>query len=291
MLFLLMLWNKEGSPFMACLCSVCLGILTLQRGISLLLGTVLGCFALSAFKNKNGILSAAAFMIIPFCVLMPWFVRNMTVYKEPVLVSSHEGLALYLSNNQHIDPVKEPYAFMEIILNEDYNTLIPELEKKYRRQDGKKFTFPRAEGTLIVSWYEYSEAYKKEVFRYVMKKPLHFMKNILLKTWNQFWLVQNSTGVAVKPFKSRKAFWVMHRIILFGGLLGLLVVAAWGRSRGHALIGVIFLYFSCIISLGTLDPSGRYNMYLKLFLMFFLAAGIDIGMQKYREWPSRHSVA
>jgi hypothetical protein len=244
------------------------------------LGPVLGIFALLVFKRRDKVISALFFFIVPYCVIAPWLARNLAVYEEPILVSSNAGIALHFANRINLDPIKTPYVIWGMFQNENHNVLIPEIEKKYRKQDGKIYPFYNIKGTLKVSWYEYSNAYSKEVLSYIFNHPVHFTKNFILKTFNQFWLVRSSARKAVHILKSKIVFRLLQRFFLFGGAIGFLVLLLWKRNRNFALIAAIFMYYSIITAFFPIVTSGRYTLYLKLFLIIFLSSGLDIMVSK-----------
>ncbi len=281
LLLFLSYWIKTKSAWWAFFSAFMVGCLTLQRSISLGLPVFLFLLALYSVKKKSAI-HLLIFLCVPFCVIVPWFVRNLVVYREPILVGSVEGIAFYVSNNRKLDPLKVPYAFFEILTNKNYNVFVPHIEKQYRRPDGKKFA-TNNEGTLLVSWYKYSEAYKKEALTYIKHHPMHFFKNIALKTWNQFWLVQDLPKKAVRCFDNKLTFWILHRILLLGGFLGFFIVLAWHRKKEYLPVITLFIYYAVILSLSTLDPSGRYNIYLKLFLIIFFACGCNLVLLRFTE--------
>ncbi|MCM8787139.1 MAG: hypothetical protein NC935_03700 [Candidatus Omnitrophica bacterium] len=277
---LLICWAKTGRTRWAWASAILIGCLTLQRSLSLLLPFVIAALSLYIAKGRQKLFHTLIFLLVPYCVISPWFARNLAIYGEPILVGSLDGIAFYAANNIKLDPLKTPYVFFEILKNPDYNIYVPSIEKKYRKNDGKKF-ITNNEGTLMVSWYQYSEAYKIEAFNYIRKHPIHFLKNLLFKTWNQFWLVQDLPKKAVRFFDDRKKFLFLHRILLLGGGLGFLILFSQARRKEYLLIIVMFTYFSVILSLNTLDPSGRYNIYLKLFLIIFFSCGCNIILLKY----------
>jgi len=273
-------WIKTDRKLWALISAIMIGFLILQRSITLALPVFLFAFSLYALKKRKALRDAFLFLCVPMFVMAPWSIRNLIIYGEPVLVGSLDGIALYISNNIKLDPIKAPYAFFEVLSNPDYDWKVSHIEKKYRRNDTKKFV-TNNEGTLLVSWYKYSEAYKKEAFKYIMQHPGHFFKNLILKTWNQFWLVQDLPRKAVHFFDNKKVFYALHRILLFGGIAGLLIVLLTHRKKEFGPIILLFFYYSTILSLGTLDPSGRYNVYLKVFLIIFLACGCNIVILRF----------
>ena len=276
LLFLLILWAKEGNTRIALYASIVLGLLCLQRGNALLMGPCLAITALLYFRNKRGIVSAIVFSFFPFCIIAPWLIRNMIVYGEPVIISSHQGIMLYISNNIHLKPLQEPYAEIVNVLeyqNKDYPYLVPEIEEKCRVYDEKKANICR---DLKVSWFAYSRAYNKVFLSYIVQHPVHFIKNLALKTYNQFWLIQNVTRIAVGFFRSESVFAVLHRGILFGGLMGFIIMLVWLKNRKIYIITVMFFYFILTGALFLLTLDGRYNLYLKLFLMLYCAGGCSL---------------
>jgi 4-amino-4-deoxy-L-arabinose transferase-like glycosyltransferase len=277
LLFLLILWAKRGSNKMALWLSVLLGLLCLQRGTALLLGPCLAIVSLLCFRNKRGLMSAIIFALVPFCVISPWVIRNLAVHGEPIIISSNDGIVFHLSNHIHLNPLKDPYVFNNTIKafteNKEYIYLVPEIEEKYRVYDENKANICR---DYKVSNYVYSKAYNKVFLSYVAQHPVHFIKNLALKIYNQFWLIQNPTRIAVGVFRSNRAFTVLHRVILFGGCIGLIIMLAKFKNREALVIALVFLYFILIGSLVTLTVDGRYNLYLKLFLMLYCAGGCTI---------------
>jgi len=276
-IFLLILWAKQGSGRIALCTSMLLGLLCLQRGTALLLGPSLAIAALLFFRNKRGFVSAVFFSIVPLCVIAPWFFRNLIVYGEPVIISSNTGVVFHISNNIHLNPLKEPYAFTNVFRsiseNKDPSYIVPEIEQKYRMYDAEKAYINR---DLKTSWYVYSKPYSRFFLSYVAQHPLHFVKNLALKTYNQFWLIQKPTRISVPIFRSMIAFGILHRLLLVGGCVGLVLLLRRKKTVEMYIVLAVFMYFIVIGSLFTLTLDGRYNLYLKLFLMLYCGGALSV---------------
>ena len=281
LLYLLLFWNKNPKPFNAFVASLCLGLLTLQRGNSLLLGPALALFALFAFKETRTRFCALIFLIVPFFVLLPWLARNLEKYQEPILVCSIAGLQLHLGNRLNYSPIKTPYIFKEMNENKNHNVLIPEIEEKCRAKDGNPGPYNFI-GTLKTTGYKYSSMYQKAALSYIFNHPIHSLKNYALKMFNQFYLIQDGKRIAVPFLNYKRVYRLLHRIILFGGFAGLFLLLVWGMSRDLYLIATVFAYYAGTGALFSLSMDGRFNLYLKLFLMIFLASGFDLLFHKIK---------
>ncbi len=299
-------WNRDYRPAKAFATALILGLITLQRSVTMLLGPWLGLFILPFLRinKKNIINSALVFVFAPTVVLLPWLVRNVLVYGEPVLTSSHGGQALYMSNRLNYDPLKMPYVYDAVMASKENDMLIPEIEEKYRVQDGTNYCLSTGlvSGSLTVSWYTYSNAYGKEALQYMVQHPSHFLKNVVLKAYNQFWLVQHKAMTAVlywtldsigllpqqvpleKTYGALKLIsYIIKRSVLLGGIAGLLVLLLWHRTRLFFLVFIIFLYYSSLQAVHGIGSSGRIGLYHNLCFIIFFCAGLDVLIARLRK--------
>jgi len=276
-MLLLLRWWQRPEAVRAASAALALGLLNLQRVNGLLLGPV---FAVAALVRggRRGAASAATFLLLPLLVLLPWFVRNLLVYGEPILVNSNAGVHLHMSNNLQLDAGATPYLDAAIT-NKD--VVFPhEIESWYRNSLGRlrrKFTY-----------YDYSQRYQRVFLAYVREHPLHFLRNYAIKFWNQLALVQDAPRQSVRLFGSW-LFLVYDRVLLLGGLLGL----GLGLLRRRGEIVALALGFGlqlAVGALGILERDGRYNAHLKLYLVWFLAYAVAEVLRSRREQLTQHGV-
>ena len=286
LLWILLVWNDNPKPIYAVAAALCLGLLNLQRGNTLLLSPVIALYALCAFKKeRRSYFSAFIFAVIPFCVLLPWLARNLAVYGDPILVFSHTGIQLHVANRLNYSPIKTPYVFDYMAENENHGVFsIPEIEKKCRAQDGESLPY-NTKGSLTVTGYRYANLYQKAALIYIINHPVHFFKNYILKMFNQFYLVQDITRIAVPFLSNQKVFWIFDRMILIGGLSGLFFLMKGVRKKGLYVMVIIFAYFALTGALFTLSLDGRFNLFLKFFLILFMSLGSAQFFLQFKKHP------
>lgn len=260
-LLLLLRWQARPLAVHAASASLALGLLNLQRVNALLLGPVFAGVALLRLGVRRGIASAAVFLFLPFLVLLPWLVRNLLRYDEPILVNSNAGVHLFVANNIGLDALRTPYLD-DAIAQQPFPS---EIERWYRNQQGhlrRKFTY-----------YDYSERYMKLFRAYVREHPWHFLRNYAIKLVNQFVLIQDAPKESVGLFKLPGTYWLLDRAILFGGFAGL-GVGLLRRRPEFMTVALPFALQALMGGLSILERDGRYNAHLKLFLVLFLAYGV-----------------
>lgn len=259
-LLLLVRWWERPTAVRAASASLALGLLNLQRVNALFLGPVFAVAALLRAAVRRGAASAAVFAALPLLVLLPWLLRNLLLYDEPILVNSNAGVHLHMANNAGLDAARTPY--IDEAIAEGPGPFVPEIERWYRNQQGKlrqKFTY-----------YDYSQRYLKLFRSYLREQPLHFLRNYAIKLVNQFALVQDAPKESVALFALPGVFWAFDRALLLGGFLGLGVGLL--RRRGEiAALALPFALQALMGGLSILERDGRYNVHLKLFLVLFLA--------------------
>jgi hypothetical protein len=266
LVLLLVRWADTPRVGLAVAASLCLGLLNLQRANALLLGPTLAVFALVTLRRR-GLTAAGAFLMVPVLVLVPWLARNLKRYGEPIWVNSNAGAHLYLANHPGLDPRVTPYLEQIMARGEG---LVPRLEKRLRSPEGR----------LQVTYYRYSGFYGVRFREYVREQPLHFARNLAIKFVNQFVLVQDTARAAWPVFNSEPTYRVLHRVVLVGGLLGVVITLVRRPTRAVALCAVMFAYFAATGALSILVQDGRYSVTLKFFLLLFLATGVASALRR-----------
>jgi hypothetical protein len=260
LLYLLSRWAESVHVRWALAVGVCLGALHLLRVNGLYLGPLLALFAV-ATAGRRGLGSAAAMLIVPVLVVLPWTARNWIVYKEPILLGSHVGMNVHLANHLTLDPLATP-CYEDVMAKEVDGPLLPEIEHRYRKVMGR----------LRVSYYEYSAAYM-DVFRsYVRHHPWHFLRNYAIKLAQQFYLLRDDTRVAL-PGLGERGYRRLHWVVLAGGLAGIAAIARLGRAPGLRAFLLVFAYFTATSGLAIQSIDGRYALNLKLLLLVAMVLG------------------
>ncbi len=80
-----------------------IGVFALNRPNALLWGAVLAVALLLTFRSRRGVVQAAALAIGLALAVAPATLRNLAVAGEPVLLTSHGGLNLYIGNHAEAD--------------------------------------------------------------------------------------------------------------------------------------------------------------------------------------------
>ncbi|MEO8362395.1 MAG: hypothetical protein ABI672_20375, partial [Vicinamibacteria bacterium] len=247
--------DKSSLPLTA-LAAFCLGCLHLQRINAAPAGIVLAV-AWLIYSRGRAWKHAALLGIVPFLVLVPWLMRNLAVYNEPIWVNSNAGVHLWLANHPGLDAAATPY------IEDQRSALIPEIEA--RLHDGN--------GRLTVTYYEYSRIYEAKMWEYARAQPMHFVRNLVIKFFNQFTKVQTGPRIAWLRWNSEENYTLIQRTVLVLGLIGLAAFVSLNRRVSGFAIVIMFLVFSGTGSISILSMDGRYAVHLKLFLVLFIALG------------------
>ena len=246
--------------------ATCLGVTNLQRPNALHLGVLIAASIVCWSRIGRRATLASVFLFVPYLVLVPWLLRNWVTYHEPILISSNVGLNLYIGNNRRLDPLRTPYCEDVIARRED---VAEDLEQAFRGPDGR----------LTTTYYRYSQAYMDRIKEYVRSAPLHFVKNTAIKLAQEFYLPDETTSVSVPFLRPRWAFLSLHWLLLSGGILGFAMLLRFRRSPCLSMVSVSFAYFALTTATFIASRDGRYTLNLKLFLILFLGAGLDVAVR------------
>jgi uncharacterized membrane protein (DUF4010 family) len=93
-------------------------------------------------------------------------------------------------------------------------------------------------------------------------------------------LVQDTARAAWPAFNSEATYRVLHRVVLIGGFLGMVITLVRRPTRPVVLCAVMFAYFAATGALSILVQDGRYNVTLKFFLLLFLATGVASALRR-----------
>jgi 4-amino-4-deoxy-L-arabinose transferase-like glycosyltransferase len=256
-LFLLTRAVESGSTRMTLLAALALGALHLQRINAAPAGLALaGAWLL--YSRGRAWRNAAVLAIVPFLVLVPWLMRNLAVYDEPIWVNSNAGVHLYLANNPKLDAAKHPY------IEEQRGALIPEIEARLHDANGR----------LTVTYYEYSRIYEKKMWEYARAQPMHFLRNCAHKFINQFTVWPTIPRAAWLKYGTERAYLNVQRAVLGLAAMGLLLMLVARPTPPAAVLILMFLVFSATGTMSILSTDGRYGVHLKIFLTFFIALGV-----------------
>jgi hypothetical protein len=258
MVFLTLLTRaiEHSSEATTALAALCLGALHLQRINAAPAGLILAAAWLILSRGRawrHALLLGA----IPFLVLVPWLLRNLAVYNEPIWVNSNAGVHLWLANHPKLDAALTPY------IEDQRGALIPEIEAALHDQNGR----------LKVTYYEYSRIYEKKMWEYARAQPLHFLRNCAIKFVNQFTKVQTTPRAGWLRWNSEENYTRIQRAVLFLGLIGLGAFLVFDRRPAGLAVVLMFLVFAATGSISILSMDGRYGVHLKLFLVLFLSLG------------------
>ena len=262
---------ERPSLFLTLAAALSLGALHLQRINAAPAGVILA-LAWLLYSRGRAWKQALILGVVPFLVLVPWLVRNLAVYGEPIWVNSNAGVHLWLANHPGLDAAATPY------IEDQRGALIPEIEAALHDENGR----------LKVTYYEYSRIYEKKMWEYARAQPLHFLGNCAIKFVNQFVQVQTTPRVAWLRWNSPQNYTLIQRTVLALGLMGLLAFLALQRSAAGFAVVLMFLVFSATGSISILSVDGRYGVHLKLFLALFFGMGAGAC---WSVWTSRRGPA
>lgn len=245
---------------------ILLGLLTLQRPLTLLLAPCLGAAFWFSQANRKAI---ALLVILPYLIMTPWLVRNLRVYHEPIWVSSNGGILLYLFNRPAYDPWREPF-YEDVLPTQAATVYNPDLEARLRDANGK----------LRVSYYAYSQQYEKVLLQQIASQPLRFLRNYSLKFLNQFRLHER-----VNLLYNPDSLWMaILRVAVF--LLGLLGVIRSLRRRTQIALLATLAYFALFGALFHLTDDGRMTLGLQTLLLVFGGLGVATTPRSSKTAPS-----
>ncbi len=261
-LALLLRWVERPSAGRALVAAFALGLIHLQRPNALYLGPLLAAFALAWLGRPRGMPAAAILLVIPYLVPVPWLLHNLRAWGEPVYLNNTVGLNFYLANHKGLDPLATP-CVEEVLARKPNGPFLPEIESRFRKVKGR----------LRTTYYPYSNAYGEAALHQIRAQPLHFLRNYGIKLVQQFTLLRDDTGRAVRFFAERARYAALHWSLLVGGLSGALALGLGRRTPERLLFLTVFLYFALTHALSISSLDGRYALNLKLFLVMSLAAG------------------
>lgn len=266
-LYLLLRYIDAPRTGLAAAAGLALGCSHLLRPNAVLLGPLLAV-ALLAWQGRKRRADALWLLALPLALMVPWLVRNLLVYREPILLSSNVGIHLYLANNPGLNLAKTPC--MEQVLFEK-SSFIPELEKKYRKVKGR----------LRVTYYEYSNAYGAALRAYVFERPLQFARNYLLKLASLFVLSPGNPRGATPLFRdSAAAYRWLHLVTVGAGLLGVPALLVWRRTPQAGLVVLVLGYLAATGALSMPSNDGRYGLLLKPVLLALGCAGAEVALRR-----------
>jgi hypothetical protein len=270
-LALLLRWVERPGAGRALVAAFALGLIHLQRPNALHLGPVLAGFALAWPGRRRGMPSAAILLAIPYLVPVPWLIHNLRAWGEPVYLNNTVGLNVYLANHAGLDPLATA-CVEEVLAKKPNGPFLSEIETRFRKVKGR----------LRTTYYPYSNAYGEAAFAYIREEPLHFLRNYAIKLVQQFVLLRDDTGRAVRFFAERGRYAALHWMLFAGGLAGTLALCLRPRSAERLLFLTVFLYFALTHALSISSLDGRYALNLKLFLVVSLAAGVGLAIERAR---------
>jgi len=257
-LWLLLKWLEKPGTISAAALAVMLGGLHLMRPNGFFLGPLLAVFLVQTFSWKKARVWAVIWITVPYLVLVPWMLHNVQKHDDAVWVSSNGGILFYFVNRLEYNPLREPY-YEQVAFG-------PHADRLY--DPGVDAKNSRGETT----YHRMSKHYFAKSFAYMGHHPLHFMKNVFIRTWNQFVLPQEITRVALPGvFASAYFFLLVHRLLLATGLFGVAVALLTKPNLKTRALLWIFGYYTVFAALFHLTGDGRMNLFLKLFLAIFSA--------------------
>ena len=242
-----------------------LGLVCFQRGNPMLLAPAFAICAPLMWGWKRGWKAGLAFGLLPMLILLPWRQFNMERHGDPVWVSSNSGIAFHFDNRIDLDPLATKHF-------EDMGTtpLLPEIEAQFRQENGK----------LNATYFRYAQAYLAHGKAYIFANPAHFLKNYLIKFWNQFTVVPTEATHSVSVLRSPLAWKGMHHLLLLLGIAGCVMMLIKARDRRCILMLALFAYFAVFGALFHITRDGRMTLALKVYLMLFAAWFIDWGVSR-----------
>ena len=223
-------WYGEhcSKPVRAILSGMLFGAATYFRPIGLLLPIVLLFADITNWqKFRSRLPMAALAMIVALATITPWSVRNFKVFGHPVLLTSSDGLNLWMGNNPKATGFYMAPPADTAMLNEyDQNKILGERAKKYIIAEPAAF-----------------------VIRTIKKVVLLHVGETIAVYWNTEGIQQRFGGSAVLPLKVfMEGYWL---VILMLALVGIAVMA---RQRGilqtltHPAV-LIWAYFTIVYAI------------------------------------------
>lgn len=256
------------------LSGVLLGLTSLMKPFPMLLALLIPVYLVCRHRRRRRLAQAVVFFLAFALLISPWTIRNHLKYGGFHPVSTNAGTLLAQSNFPGLDSSKREMIYWEQIYRSDMwkNAAI---EAEFA---GKRDRYGRLE------WNLKDKAYLEHAAGYIIRNPLHFLRNYGAKVYNSLRYPKRYDQrhkLRYRGLGTRWPFREFRHVLVLLGLPGVLLfgIRTWREPR-FAMI-LILVYFVAFTALFHITVRGRINLPMKVLLSFFAAYAVSF----YLEYP------
>jgi 4-amino-4-deoxy-L-arabinose transferase-like glycosyltransferase len=243
-----------------------LALSALTKPFPVLLALLLPLCFILRHRDRRAAHQAWVFLLSFTLLVAPWLIRNYVRYGHLYPISTNSGTLLAQSNFLGLDSASADQIYWEQIYRRDV-WKSPEIEDRFA---GRVDRYGRPE------WNEKDRAYGRHALGYMMRHPLHFARNYVLKLYNV--LRHPLPGPGERWYPSH----IYRVVLILLGLVGLAWFAVVERREPQWVLVPVLAYYLGFTALLHIVRSGRMNLPLKVLLGLF--AAYLIGRLATRAW-------
>lgn len=233
---------------------VTIGLGTLSRGI---IGALLPFVALYLIlfmknvKKKEKIGLITALFLATVLVISPWIIRNYSIHKTFVLISSTAGENFYRGNNPTATGI----------------SLTP-------KGESVRELWPKEVTEKIATLDEIGQMrfFQKEAMNFIINNPRTFAK-LYLKKLYYFWWFSPQSGL-LYPKAYFKIYRFFYSAVLIFSILGLALALIFKKSARDGVPLLIMIVFSICIAQSFFYVEGRHRCLIEPLLLIFASYGV-----------------
>jgi hypothetical protein len=230
-----------------------LGAACLFKPVPTLLAPLLAVvLAASGGGGRDGLRRASAFLGGFVVAVAPWVVRNYVHYGHLYPISTNGGTLLALSNAPGLDSASPEMTYWDDLYKLPYY--------KDAAIEGRFAGWVDIDGKPEENLKD--RAYAKKAIAYMLRQPLHFLRNYAYKLWSFLWLPPylDTSLNGPWPFLFREIPG-MTQVVVGAGLLGCVVLVTLHR-RDPAAIAIVLtlLYLLGFGALYHITRDGRMSL-------------------------------
>jgi len=235
-------------------CGFTLGLLFLSRSVFLLFFPLVIFTVLLTFKKR---MRVVCFMTLAFLItLIPWLVRNYSIYGQFILLPTKGGWNLWERNNYRLNP-----EFLEVEhpeLKEDFKIITEEDKANLKHRE--LTLYPNLKGKTEP---ERDKIFKRMFIEFVKANPVIYLKLCYIRLFEFF----RVTHKYIEGGIYKTSAWLSIGLMLILGFVGGLLL--FKRWQGLMILYLLLGYY---IPLHVLTTSGpRYRLMIEFIFIFFSA--------------------
>jgi len=253
---LLLLKHKDKPTLISMsLVGVLIGIATLSRGITGILLPLVVIYLLLFARNlnlKDRLAMAMCVGCATFIVLAPWIIRNYTIHKQFVFISSTSGENLWRGNNVHATGTSYDEHKIKILdlWPQDFKDKVYSLTEMQQ----KKF-------------------FEEEALHFIRANPLAAAKLYVKKVY-YFWWFSPQSGI-IYPKKYLAAYKYFYTILAGFFIAGLgFAIASSKREVWESSLILISVPLTICLAQSVFYVEGRHRWLIEPIMMIFFSYGV-----------------